>query len=191
MILSSSIFISKLDRYILHIKIIFYFNLNRLLTISNDYFFNWNNTYHFALDTQCFKRPNANENSAITEKKENVYFMIKVHINKTKLVWKFVNKDETADWDKLQNWKFRASCKKKIKTLITFIHIKELNDLLHVEGKLTFMIFRYVRYTDAMFEIFILLEIININFKTFYSLDFNSNEKSLQFFAEQTWVMYN
>lgn len=64
------------------------------------------------------------------------------------------------------------------------IQIKKLNDLLHVEEKLVFMIFRYGRCSNAAFKIFKLLEAININFKTFYSFDFNSNEKSPQYFCK-------
>lgn len=121
--------------------------------------------------------------------------MIKTHINKTRSVWKSLNENGIVDWNKLLTWKFWASCKKKIKTLITFIHIKELNNLLYAEKKLTSMIFRYVLCTDTTFEVFILFEIININFKTFYSLDFNSNEESLQYFRKtnvnHAWLTNN
>ena len=131
----------------------------------------------------------------MTEEKENVHFMIKAHINRTKTVWMSENENDIAEWDKLQNWKIWVSNREKITTLITLIEIKKLNDLFHVEKKLTSLISKYVRCTDAAFEIFILLEIININLKTFYSLDFNSNEKSLQYFrranVDHAWLTNN
>ena len=117
----------------------------------------------------------------MTEEKKNVHFMIKTHINRTRTVWKSENENDIAEWDKLQNWKIWVSNREEITTLITLIKTKKLNDLFHAEEKLTSLISRYVRCTDAAFEILILLEIININLKTFYSLDFNSNEESLQY----------
>ena len=131
----------------------------------------------------------------MTEEKKNVHFMIKTHINRTRTVWKSENENDIAEWNKLQNWKIWALNRKEITTLITLIEIKKLNDLFHVEEKLTSLISKYVRCTNAAFEIFILFEIININLKTFYSLDFNSNEKSLQYFrranVDHAWLTNN
>ena len=108
--------------------------------------------------------------------------MIKAHINKTKSIWKFENENDISDWDKFHDWKLWSSFKEKVLIIKTLINTQKLTSLLHAERKIAFIIFRFVRCTNVAFEILILLSIINNNLKIFYSLNFNSNEKSLQFF---------
>ena len=116
----------------------------------------------------------------MTEEKENVHSMIKTHINRTKSIWKFEDEDDISDWDKFHDWKLWSSFKKEVLTIKILINTQELTNLLHAEKKIALIISRFVRCKNVAFEILILLSIINNNLKVFYSLNFNSNEKSLQ-----------
>lgn len=61
---------------------------------------------------------------------------------------------------------------------------QKLTELFHAEKKLKQLILKFVRCIDVAFKLFILLGMININLKFFYSLNFNLNENSLQFFKK-------
>ena len=117
----------------------------------------------------------------MTEEKENVHSMIKTHINRTKSIWKSEDENDISKWNKFHDWKLWSSFKEKILIIKSLINTQELTNLLHAERKIAFIIFRFVRCTNAAFEILILLNIINTNLKVFYSLNFNLNEKLLQF----------
>lgn len=145
---------------------------------------------HFTITTvlsliQTFKL------SLTTTKEKNVHFMIKTYINKTKSVWKFEDENEIVEWNKLQNWKFWISFKEKISTLIEFIAIKELNNLLHVEEKLTSLISKYVRCTNATFEIFFYSKLLTSISKRFIRLILIRTKNFRNIFAKRMWITHN
>ena len=68
----------------------------------------------------------------------------------------------------------------------------KVNQYFSRRKKTKLIIFRFVKCSNAIFEILILLKTTNINLKTFYSLNFNFNEKLLQYSrkanVDQAWL---
>lgn len=120
-------------------------------------YFEVNSHSHFSFQhlISLYFQSNKSRTDNMTEKKQNVDFMIKTHINKTKTVWRSKDENDMSEWDKFQNWKIWSSFRKEMMILKTLIKTLKLTELLHAERKLKSMIFRFVRCTNIAFEIFV------------------------------------